>query len=40
MWLCWAGPPKGERGEQEIFSLSELVEAFDIAGISKSPRHF
>ena len=33
--LGWA--PKGERSEQEIFSLSELVEAFDIAGISKSP---
>lgn len=30
--LGWA--PKGER---EIYSLSELVEAFDIDGISKSP---
>ena len=32
--LGWA--PKGERSEQEIFSLSELVEAFDIAGKSKT----
>ena len=36
--LGWA--PKGELGEQEIFSLDELVEAFDIAGISKSPAIF
>ena len=36
--LGWA--PKGERSEQEIFSLDELVEAFDIAGISKSPAIF
>ena len=36
--LGWA--PRGERSEQEIFSLSELVEAFDIAGISKSPAIF
>lgn len=36
--LGWA--PKGERSEQEIFSLEELVEAFDIAGISKSPAIF
>ena len=36
--LGWA--PKGERSEQEIFSLPELVEAFDIAGISKSPAIF
>ena len=36
--LGWA--PKGELGEQEIFSLSELVDAFDIAGISKSPAIF
>ena len=27
-------------GEQEIFSLSELEEAFDIKGISKSPAIF
>ena len=36
--LGWA--PKGELGEQEIFSLSQLVDAFDIAGISKSPAIF
>lgn len=36
--LGWA--PKGDRSEQEIFSLDELVEAFDIAGISKSPAIF
>ena len=36
--LGWA--PKGERSEQEIFSLEELVDAFDIAGISKSPAIF
>src|SRR5699024_5181391 len=36
--LGWA--PKGERSEQEVFSLSELVDAFDIAGISKSPAIF
>ena len=36
--LGWA--PKGERSEQEIFSLSELVDAFEIAGISKSPAIF
>ncbi len=36
--LGWA--PKGERAEQEIFSLEELVDAFDIAGISKSPAIF
>ena len=36
--LGWA--PKGERSEQEVFSLDELVEAFDIAGISKSPAIF
>jgi len=33
--LGWA--PKSE---QELFTLSELVEAFDIAGISKSPAIF
>ena len=33
--LGWA--PKGERSEQEVFSLDELVEAFDI---SKSPAIF
>jgi glutamyl-tRNA synthetase len=36
--LGWA--PKGERSEQEVFSLEELVDAFDIAGISKSPAIF
>ena len=36
--LGWS--PKGERSEQEIFSLEELVDAFDIAGISKSPASF
>ena len=36
--LGWS--PKGERSEQEIFSLEELVDAFDIAGISKSPAIF
>ena len=36
--LGWS--PKGERSEQEIFSVEELVEAFDIAGISKSPAIF
>ena len=36
--LGWS--PKGERSEQEIFSLAELVDAFDIAGISKSPAIF
>ena len=33
--LGWA--PKGE---QEIFSLDELVKEFDISGISKSPAIF
>ena len=36
--LGWA--PKGARSEQEIFTLEELVDAFDIAGISKSPAIF
>lgn len=36
--LGWA--PKGELAEQEIFSLDELIKAFDIAGISKSPAIF
>ena len=31
---------KGELAEQEIFTLSELVNAFDITGISKSPAIF
>ena len=36
--LGWS--PKGELEEQEIFTLSELVNAFDITGISKSPAIF
>ena len=36
--LGWS--PKGERSEQEIFTMEELVDAFDIAGISKSPAIF
>lgn len=36
--LGWA--PKGDLAEQEIFSLPELVKAFDISGISKSPAIF
>ncbi len=36
--LGWS--PKGELAEQELFSLSELVDAFGIAGISKSPAIF
>jgi len=36
--LGWS--PKGEQAEQEVFSLSELVKAFDMTGISKSPAIF
>ena len=36
--LGWS--PKGELAEKEFFTLGELVEAFDIAGISKSPAVF
>jgi len=36
--LGWS--PKGELAEKEFFTLAELVEAFDIAGISKSPAIF
>ena len=36
--LGWS--PKGELAEQEIFSLNELVKAFDLTGISKSPAIF
>lgn len=36
--LGWS--PRGELAEQEIFSLDELVKAFDIGGISKSPAIF
>ena len=36
--LGWS--PRGDQAEREIFSLSELAEIFDIAGISKSPAIF
>ena len=36
--LGWS--PRGDRAEQEIFSLEELIEVFDIGGISKSPAIF
>lgn len=36
--LGWS--PKGELAEQEIFTMPELVNAFDITGISKSPAIF
>ncbi len=36
--LGWS--PRGDKAEQEFFSLEELVEAFDIGGISKSPAIF
>jgi glutamyl-tRNA synthetase len=36
--LGWS--PKGEQAENEFFSLDELVQAFEIAGISKSPAIF
>ena len=36
--LGWS--PKGELAEQEIFSLSELVDAFELSGVSKSPAIF
>ena len=36
--LGWS--PKGDLAEQEIFSLDELVKAFDLTGISKSPAIF
>ena len=36
--LGWS--PKGELAEREFFTLDELVEAFDITGISKSPAIF
>ena len=36
--LGWS--PKGALAEQEFFTLGELVKAFDIAGISKSPAVF
>ena len=36
--LGWS--PRGDKAEQEVFSLTELAEAFDITGISKSPAIF
>ena len=36
--LGWS--PKGELAEQEFFTMPELISAFDIAGISKSPSAF
>ena len=36
--LGWS--PRGELAEQEVFSLEELVAAFDLAGVSKSPAIF
>jgi len=36
--LGWS--PRGEYAEQEVFSLQQLAEIFDIAGISKSPAIF
>jgi len=36
--LGWS--PKGDLAEQEVFSLPELVDAFDLKGVSKSPAIF
>ena len=36
--LGWS--PRGDKAEQEFFSLDELAESFDIAGVSKSPAIF
>ncbi len=36
--LGWS--PRGDQAEREVFSLQELAEIFDIAGISKSPAIF
>ena len=36
--LGWS--PRGDQAEQEIFSLKELIDCFDIGGISKSPAIF
>ena len=36
--LGWS--PRGEQAEQEIFSLDELKQAFEMSGISKSPAIF
>lgn len=36
--LGWS--PRGDQAEREVFSLEELAQVFDIAGISKSPAIF
>ena len=36
--LGWS--PRGEIAEQEFFTMDELIQVFDIAGISKSPSAF
>ena len=36
--LGWS--PRGDQAEQEIFTLKELIDCFDIGGISKSPAIF
>ena len=36
--LGWS--PRGDKAEQEVFSLEELAQVFDIGGISKSPAIF
>lgn len=36
--LGWS--PRGDQAEQEIFSIQELIDCFDIGGISKSPAIF
>ena len=36
--LGWS--PRGDKAEQEFFSLDELAASFDIAGVSKSPAIF
>ena len=34
------GSPKGDLAEQEIFTLDQLVDAFELSGVSKSPAIF
>jgi glutamyl-tRNA synthetase len=36
--LGWS--PKGELAEKEFFTMAELIEAFEVSGISKSPSAF
>ena len=36
--LGWS--PKGDLAEQEIFTLDQLVDAFELSGVSKSPAIF